>query len=122
MGRLFLMLAILSFAVSCDGEPDSDYTRTLLDSGWRFRRAGTEQWYPAVVPGVVHTDLLRNGLIDDPYRSTNESRLQWIENEEWEYETVFVPTSGQLSAGALVLGFLGLDTYAEVYLNDSLVL
>lgn len=122
MGRLFLMLAILSFAVSCYGEPDSDYTRTSLDSGWRFRRAGTEQWYPAVVPGVVHTDLLRNGLIDDPYRSTNESRLQWIENEEWEYETVFVPTSGQLSAGALVLDFLGLDTYAEVYLNDSLVL
>ena len=122
MGRLFLMLAILSFAVSCYGEPDSDYTRTSLDSGWRFRRAGTERWYPAVVPGVVHTDLLRNGLIDDPYRSTNESRLQWIENEEWEYETVFVPTSGQLSAGALVLDFLGLDTYAEVYLNDSLVL
>lgn len=120
MRRLFVILVMLA-SVSC-GSADNDYVRVPLDSGWSFRRAGTDEWYPAFVPGVVHTDLLRNGLIDDPYRSTNESRLQWIENEEWEYRTVFVPTAEQLSAGALVLDFKGLDTYAEVRLNDSLVL
>ncbi len=106
--------------VSCGGHVD--YTLTSLDEGWQFCRVGTDQWYPAVVPGVVHTDLYRNKLIDNPYYSVNESSLQWIENEQWDYRTTFVPTQEQLSAGSLSLCFEGLDTYAHVYLNDSLIL
>ncbi len=45
------------------------------------------QWHPAVVPGCVHLDLLRNKLIPDPFYRDNESKLQWIENADWEYRT-----------------------------------
>lgn len=33
---------------------------------------------PATVPGVVHLDLLRAGLIPAPYLDDDESALAWI--------------------------------------------
>lgn len=122
MRKIFLLLPVLCALASCQGVKDTDYSRVEIDKGWQFSRVGSDEWYPATVPGVVHTDLLANKLIEDPYYSTNESKLQWIENEQWDYKTTFVPTDAQLSANQLVIDFKGLDTYAEVYLNDSLIL
>ena len=34
---------------------------------WRFRQAGTRDFLPATVPGCVHTDLLANKRITDPF-------------------------------------------------------
>jgi beta-mannosidase len=34
---------------------------------WKFKQENTGQWYPAEVPGCVHTDLMRNNLIPDPF-------------------------------------------------------
>src|SRR6058998_413501 len=41
--------------------------RIPLLTGWQFREVGKDKWYPATVPGCVHTDLLNNRLIDDPF-------------------------------------------------------
>ncbi|MBP8239746.1 MAG: hypothetical protein KAX50_07285, partial [Saprospiraceae bacterium] len=60
-----------------------------ISQNWKFRRAGETQWLDARVPGVVHLDLLRHGLIPDPYYGTNEDSVQWIEREDWMYETTF---------------------------------
>ncbi len=92
-----------------------------LQEGWQFQQVGKEQWYPAEVPGVVHTDLLRNGLIPDPYKGSNVDSVQWIENENWIYKCTIVARDTLLKHGHLDLVFKGLDTFAEVYLNDSLV-
>ncbi|MBK7382456.1 MAG: hypothetical protein IPI81_03845 [Flavobacteriales bacterium] len=92
-----------------------------LHDGWTFCQVGKEQWYPAEVPGVVHTDLLRNGLIPDPYKGNNIDSVQWIENEDWIYKRTIVVTDTLLKHEHLDLVFKGLDTFAEVYLNDSLV-
>ena len=43
----------------------------------------------AVVPGVVHTDLLRAGLIADPFDGDNEAEQQWIGSTVWRYSTTF---------------------------------
>ena len=40
--------------------------RQYLHEGWTFGEARFPNRSPAQVPGVVHTDLLRQGLIDDP--------------------------------------------------------
>ena len=64
-----------------------------INSGWEFRQtttgdtANAGEWHPAVVPGDVHLDLLRNKLIPNPYYRENEAKLQWIENASWEYRT-----------------------------------
>ena len=58
-------------------------------SDWYFRQANKGAWLPAEVPGTVHTDLLHNGKIDDPYFGTNSEKQRWIENEDWEYKLSF---------------------------------
>lgn len=93
-----------------------------LDQGWQFRQAGEEKWYPAQVPGEVHTDLLRQGLIADPFYRDNESTLQWIGKTDWEYQTRFTVAAGLRQRENVELVFAGLDTYADVFLNDSLIL
>jgi beta-mannosidase len=104
------------------GRQRSSSTKISLNDGWQFRQAGKETWYPATVPGVVHTDLLKNRLIDDPFYRDNEQKQQWIGKTDWEYRTVFKVTQQILDRKNVELVFEGLDTYADVYLNDKLLL
>lgn len=119
---------LLSVCAGCRQDPalllrqQADRTRTPLYRGWEFRQAGSDRWRRATVPGTVHTDLLAAGAIDNPYFSDNEKKLRWIGKADWEYRTVFVPAPRQWQAAESFLEFEGLDTYADVYLNDSLIL
>jgi beta-mannosidase len=98
-----------------------------LDKGWTFRNVGEGEWplrtarkgewLTARVPGSVHTDLLANRLIEDPFYRDNEPKLQWIGKSDWEYRTVFEASPGLLSRKHVELVFEGLDTYATVSLN-----
>ncbi|MDT8071063.1 MAG: glycoside hydrolase family 2 protein [Terriglobia bacterium] len=103
-------------------------TSIVIDKGWRFRAINdkghpeVEQWHQAEVPGVVQTDLLHNKLIPDPFYGDNEPTLQWIGLTDWEYETEFEVTPAMLQRGHLELLFAGLDTYADVFLNDVPIL
>ncbi len=49
-----------------------------LLTSWQFRQAGQDKWYRASVPGCVHTDLLNNKLVEDPFYRDNEKKLQWM--------------------------------------------
>jgi len=75
---------------------------------------------PAQVPGCVHTDLLGANLIDDPYFGDNEKKLQWIGETDWTYERDFMAGEEVLSKEYIILRCEGLDTLAEVYINDNL--
>ncbi|WP_046243854.1 beta-mannosidase [Hymenobacter terrenus] len=97
-------------------------TSTLLSSGWRFRQVGKDNWAPATVPGCVHTDLLASKQIEDPLYRDNETKLQWIGKVDWEYETTFTVAPTTLQRSNLELVFQGLDTYADVTLNDAAIL
>ncbi|HEX8921166.1 MAG TPA: hypothetical protein VF766_06790, partial [Pyrinomonadaceae bacterium] len=99
------------------GSQGLEKIRINLQSGWRFREAAKEDWHPATVPGCVHTDLLNNKLIDDPFYRDNEQRLQWIGKTDWEYQTTFDATPQLLNRQHVEFVFEGLDTYAEVFLN-----
>jgi beta-mannosidase len=105
-------------------EPSS---RTL-DSGWQFRavantdRSDVKEWHPAQVPGVVQTDLLNSHLIPDPFDKDNEFHLQWIGLADWEYQTTFQVDAAALAHEHVDLVFAGLDTFADVYLNDQAIL
>lgn len=87
-------------------------------TNWEFRACGEEAWLPAVVPGTVHTDLLRNGVIDQPFYGTNEHELQWIDKKNWEYRTVLTLDEAWQKLAVTELVFSGLDTYADVYVNN----
>ena len=93
-----------------------------LTAGWRFRQARLNNWHPATVPGTVHTDLMAIGQIADPFFGLNERGVQWVDKEDWVYETTFTVTDAKQRRAHRELTFYGLDTYADVYLNDSLIL
>ena len=90
----------------------------LAPAAWSFRDASRRSpWRPAVVPGCVHRDLRRHGLIPDPFWGTNEAELQWIEERDWEYRTRFAVPPALLEEEVVELVADGLDTVATVQLN-----
>src|SRR5574344_1718583 len=93
-----------------------------VKDGWMFRQARSNNWHKATVPGTVHTDLLANKLIEDPFYRLNERGLQWIDKEDWIYETKFSMSDEMMNKNNVDLIFEGLDTYADVYINDKLAL
>lgn len=99
----------------------ADVNERQLHQGWRFRQGNSEIWHPAEVPGNTHLDLMRCRIIDDPYFRLNERSVQWIDKEDWMYETHFQPTTDELRATNQTIVFYGLDTYADVYLNHHLL-
>ncbi|RKS97713.1 beta-mannosidase [Chryseobacterium defluvii] len=89
---------------------------------WQFKNAKDNNWLPAKVPGTVHLDLMDHKIIPDPFKDENEKKVQWVENEDWDYQTSFTVSSKQLIATQNIdLVFNGLDTFSEVYLNGKLL-
>ncbi|MBP8790136.1 MAG: glycoside hydrolase family 2 protein [Breznakibacter sp.] len=93
-----------------------------IDQNWLFRQQAIGTWHPATVPGTVHTDLLDNGMIEDPFFRTNEQSLQWIDKVNWEYKCTFRAGEELTNKEIVNLVFKGLDTYASVYLNSEKIM
>ena len=94
----------------------------LAPVAWQFRDATSgSPWRAAVVPGCVHRDLRRHGLIPDPFWGTNELAVQWIEKHDWEYRARFAVPPALLAEEAVELVADGLDTVATVTLNGRVV-
>lgn len=80
---------------------------------------------PAKVPGCVHEDLIRAGVIGDPRVGMNEELCAWVGWVDWRYEAEFeVSDAGQgpsdpalLRCNEIDLVFDSLDTIAAIELN-----
>ena len=90
----------------------------FLATGWEFCRAGESDWKQARVPGCVHDDLIRHGVIADPFYRMNERECAWVDDCDWVYRCRFdwSPVSG---CPKRVLRFEGLDTVCTVFLNGE---
>ena len=95
--------------LSCSGE-----------KGFAKVKATRGGWMDARVPGEVHLDLMRAGLMPEPLVSTNAQKCRWPEQKSWWYRTVFHVTSAFLAHERQRLVFDGLDLRAQVYLNGKL--
>lgn len=101
-----------------------------LATGWEFRQgrektvrlseAFVGDWTPAQVPGHVHLDLVRAGVIAHPFWRMGEIGCQWVDGESWVYRTVFdwKPVDAK---PVRRLVFEGLDTVCDIYLNGDKV-
>ena len=72
------------------------------------------EWLPAIVPGDVHLDLVRQGLLPDPYYHLNFREHYWVEEKEWWYRRRFAVEGGFVRA---FLVFEGVDTLFTAWLN-----
>ena len=114
--KLFLLLLLLIFDIA-----NAQRQAQKISTDWFFHNTKDSIRYPAQIPGSIYTDLYRNGLIPDPYFGTNEQKLQWVEYQSWVYETSFNLSAGDLKSTEIKLRFKGIDTYANIYLNNELL-
>jgi beta-mannosidase len=119
-----------SFSASADSSSafKSDPTKTLLSTNWFFKQVKSDN--PVVpsflpcrtLPTEIHLDLLSHNLIPDPFLKQNENDVQWIGEEPWLYRTAFHSPTPASPATRTFLVFDGLDTFATVTLNGSVIL
>ncbi|AIE86160.1 glycoside hydrolase family 2 immunoglobulin domain-containing protein beta-sandwich [Fimbriimonas ginsengisoli Gsoil 348] len=68
----------------------------------------------------MHLDLVRHGIIPDPFIAMHEPGVAWVDERRWSYETTFEWTPSP-DHPIRVLRFEGLDTVCEVFLNGESV-
>ncbi|MCW3161725.1 beta-mannosidase [Chryseobacterium oryctis] len=95
--------------------------RNLSLENWSFKNSKEKKWLTATVPGTVHLDLMNHQIIPDPFKDENEKKVQWVENEDWDYQTIFNLSEKELKNQNIDLVFDGLDTFSEIYLNGKLL-
>lgn len=98
--------------------------QTILDGVWTLRDDAGEFALSAHVPGCVHTALLAEGVLADPWFRDAEKDLQWVCARGWTYERSFTwdPAEAAETEGEPALVMEGLDTLCEVILNGKTLL
>ena len=106
-----------------------------LDGTWKLRWSDGQRGRPeyaerletddvryidAAVPGEVHLDLLRAGLITDPYVRAQAKDSRWVEDCVWSYRRFF-DASDDAVQGRAWLCFQSLDLTAKIVLNGEVV-
>lgn len=102
-------------------EINKNWTFSLAKSSYQLEtvknnKLQSGKQFTTTVPGTIHTDLLNNNIINDPFYSDNELKVGWISDCDWMYQTKFYFKSNTNKNVDLV--FEGLDTICEIYLNE----
>lgn len=130
MRRPLIALLLATLPALALAGPRSEVT---LDKGWQLRldpgemqatgeHPAATRWRDATVPGVVQADLVRDGIVPDPFVGLNEAQVQWIGRNDWIYRLPLKVTPDLLARGHVELVFDGLDTFASVSVNGVKVL
>lgn len=89
-----------------------------LNENWKMKEEGAKEYLDAKVPGSVYQVYLEHGLMKDPYFRDQETEALKMMEKEYEYISVFAPDEEVLQKPYAVLRFEGLDTLADIWLND----
>ncbi|KAF2277282.1 beta-mannosidase precursor [Westerdykella ornata] len=97
-----------------------------LTDGWTFKQtddSGEDAWLPVKrVPTNVHLDLIDNVKIPDPFLGFNELEAEWVADKTWTYRVKLPEIEAPSNGTVNVLAFDGLDTFATVKLNGTVIL
>lgn len=90
-------------------------------TNWHYRQKGTSTWFASCSGSAVeiYLDLMASKAIDNPFVDDNEVKVQWVADQDWEYQTTFEVTDMSRKTYQLVAE--GLDTFATVYVNEHKV-
>ena len=112
--------------------PDDQYF-LVGDGGWQSLTSSSVSWHtyssngsivvPATVPGQIHLDLERAGVIGNTYANFNQQANAWVHEDSWTFETNFT-LSPDIDAvlgegGEVWLVFDGVDTLGTIFLDTD---
>ncbi len=92
-----------------------------LDGEWQASRNGADEWIPVTVPGSIHVDLIKQGLIPDPTVGDNEVKVGWVAESDWLYRTTFRADDELLQCERVFLECDGIDTLSTICLNGEVI-
>lgn len=95
---------------------------TELILNWEFINPRSGETIPLGEKGSVQEGLIAAGVLPDPFYGMNEEKFGWIEEYRWTFNSHFELPKEMHNSPFIDLDFPSLDTYAEVYINDELVL
>ncbi|KAF9482428.1 glycoside hydrolase family 2 protein [Pholiota conissans] len=98
----------------------TDWSFTQVDGG-----EGTKdgEWLQvSSFPTTVHVELLKLKRIPDPFIGLHEWDVQWVGEKEWAFKTTLEVNEAELASPNIDLVFEGLDTFAIVKLNGTVIL
>lgn len=99
--------------------------RVTLNGQWNLSRSeraevlSNTETLSAAVPGCVHTDLLANGVLQDPFYRDVELDQKWVGETDWTYQRTFDVSPDLLAHDRVLLRCYGLDTLATIHINDQ---
>ena len=109
----------------------------LSGSGWELShtdkpvstlaglKAAEKERFQTSVPNSIHWSLYKAGKLPHPYAHKNSELYKWTDEKVWYYRKSFqTPTNTVETSGRrnnVFLCFDGIDYFAKVWLNDSLV-
>jgi beta-mannosidase len=95
---------------------------TYLDSSLKsVQQLDTiSDWLVVKENSTVHTTLYQSGKLPDPYEKMNADQYRWVEQKVWYYRKNFT-VSGSTKDDYHFLSFDGIDYFARIWVNDSLV-
>lgn len=88
---------------------------------WRVVNSNKSISVGATVPGNIWTDLMRAGVIGDPYWRYNDIVYRWVGKEQWTYSRSFTLDSSWLKQKRILLVADGIDTVATILLNGQTI-
>ena len=91
-----------------------------MELTWSFLHPLKKEWIELGEKGSVQEALIATSELPDPFYGTNEEKFGWIEEHEWRFKSIFFIE--ELNENHYELEFPSIDTYAKIYLNDSLIL
>ncbi|MFW5832273.1 MAG: glycosyl hydrolase 2 galactose-binding domain-containing protein, partial [Prolixibacteraceae bacterium] len=92
-------------------EENGELNKTELNS----LPAQNTKVYSCSIPAQVHDVLTEKGVIEDPIHFEAQEPCLWVAEKDWVYQTQFAGTDAQ----KVFLHFKGLDTIADIYLNEE---
>ncbi|XP_046906886.1 beta-mannosidase [Hypomesus transpacificus] len=122
-GNIFVCLyCAWCFRVLCGynvTRPEAD--KLILNGKWTLKNSNGTLSLTATVPGCVHSALLQQGMIKDPYFRFNDVAYKWIALENWTYTTTFLVPPSLRAKQEVHLVFEGVDTVASITVNGITV-
>jgi len=92
-----------------------------LHDNWKMRKLPGGGFFPAKVPGSVYSDLLLNKQMEDPFYRDNEDKAFALMESDYEYCAEFSVSPKMLNMDKVLLRCEGLDTVADVILNNKTI-
>ena len=90
-------------------------------SARRMRDLDSGDWLSTTVPCSIFNSLITAGQINRQDIDTYPDKFSWVSEKPWVYKKVFDVPGQLLECDRINLIFEGLDTVANIWLNDKLI-